>query len=252
MSLTGEWRHQVVSMFTPEMAGPEFDDRLGDRAGARSLPDQGMGDRVEAGDVVVYRRQVDVPAEWAASPSASAPGNPGTQVLVNGQRVEPLRTPFAPYGDITALVTPGSPATIALVTQFNRRVGIRRCRRAAPGPLGTRYVTEVLREVGIFATPDGDGQYTLVPARRHPRTAAHFAAHRQRLPRHGGDDHLGDVADKPGSAGYATGPSPRPPEPGRRAGRDRLSQAAGLRRFRTPLCLRSRPGRRQCPGRGGR
>ena len=65
--------------------------------------------------MVVYRRQVDVPAEWAGQPiGISAWADPfGTQVLVNGQRVEPLRTPFAPYGDITALVTPGSPATIA-------------------------------------------------------------------------------------------------------------------------------------------
>ena len=67
--LVGQWRYQVVPEFTPEVAAPEFDDSGWVTVQAPApWPDQGMGDRVGAGDVVVYRRQVDVPAEWAGQP----------------------------------------------------------------------------------------------------------------------------------------------------------------------------------------
>jgi dienelactone hydrolase len=162
--LTGDWRYQVVPMFTPELAAPEFDDGAWATVQAPApWPEQGLGDRVGAGDVVVYRRQVDVPPAWAGQPiGISAWANPfGAQVFVNGQRVEPLRTPFAPYGDITALITPGSPATIALVTQFDGALAYADAGAPRLGPLGTRKVAEVLREQGGFPTPDGDAEYTL-------------------------------------------------------------------------------------------
>ncbi len=166
VSLAGEWRMQQVAQFTPDMAEPDFDDSGWPTVSAPARwADQGLGELTSTGAVVVYRRMVDLPAAWAdAAPGIgiSAWFNPyGSQLFVNGQKLEPLRTPFAPYADVTDQVAPGGTAQVTVVAQYD---GLLEYADALPpriGPLGTRAVVAVEQSDGAFATPTGEATYTL-------------------------------------------------------------------------------------------
>lgn len=180
VSLEGEWRFSVVPQFTPDMAAPEFDDSAWATLQApRRWNEQGLGDLTASGAVVVYRRTVDLPAEWQSAPiGVSAWFNPyATQVFVNGQKVEPLRLPFAPYADISALALPGAPNTLAVVVQYDGALDYAGSAPARIGPLGARAVTRLEEAEGSFAAPQGDATYTLVyPAAGSPLPAVLLVA----------------------------------------------------------------------------
>ena len=132
--LSGLWRFAKVPSFTPDMAATGYDDSSWATVEAPARwSQQGLGADTGAGAVVVYRRTVDVPGAWAGQPiGISAWFNPyGTQVFVNGERVEPLRTPFAPYADVSTLVKPGATNIGGCRGAVRRQVGLYRCRRSA-------------------------------------------------------------------------------------------------------------------------
>jgi hypothetical protein len=163
--LSGPWRFKEVTMFDPQMAAVAFDDSAWEIAHAPARWEaQGLGHLVGTGAVVVYRRTLDLPVAWAGQPiGVSAWFNPyAAQVFVNGVKVEPLRIPFAPYADITELVTPGEPATIAVVTLYDGVLDYTDAAAARLGPLATRRVTRVTHTEGTFSTAEGEAAYTLV------------------------------------------------------------------------------------------
>lgn len=165
LPLEGEWRFSLVPQFTPDMAAPAFDDSAWAAVQApRRWNEQGLADQTASGAVVVYRRTVDFPAEWGQAPlGISAWFNPyGAQVFVNGQKVEPLRLPFAPYADISALAAPGAPNTVAVVVQYDGALDYAGSAPPRIGPIGTRPVTRIEETDGAFATPQGDAAYTIV------------------------------------------------------------------------------------------
>jgi len=86
--------------------------------------------------------------------------------------VEPLRTPFAPYADITALIKSGAANTIAVVTQYDGKLDYTDAGDARIGPIGTRAVTKVLHDEGSFPTAQGDASYILI----HPEADAPLPA----------------------------------------------------------------------------
>jgi dienelactone hydrolase len=159
VALEGDWRFSVVPQFTPEMAAPDFDDSAWDTVRAPTRwADQGIGDLTGTGAVAVYRRTVDLPEEWQGQRiGISAWFYPyGAQVFVNGRKVEPVRTTFAPYADVTELVTPGAPAQITVVAQYDGAFDATDAAPARIGPLGERSVTKVLHSEGSVATPNGE------------------------------------------------------------------------------------------------
>lgn len=175
LPLAGSWRFAKVPSFTPDIAAPGYDDSSWVTVDAPARwTDQGLGADVGTGAVVVYRRTIDAPADWAGQPiGISAWFNPyATQVFVNGERVEPLRTPFAPYGDVSTLIKPGAPNTITVVTQYDGLLDYRDAGAARIGPIGTRPVTQVVHDEGSFATAKGDAPYVLI----HPTTTTRLPA----------------------------------------------------------------------------
>jgi dienelactone hydrolase len=114
--------------------------------------------------VVVYRRQVDVPADWQGKPiGISAWFNPhDSSVFVNGQRVEPARKPFAPYADVSELLNYGQANTVAVTTLYDGVFEMAEAGPARLGPIETRPVTRVLQEEVTIPAEAGEADATLV------------------------------------------------------------------------------------------
>ncbi len=69
IELTGLWRFRQVEMFSEEMTTPDYDDSTWDQVRAPApWSEQGLEDRVGKAKVVIYRRQVQVPADWEGKP----------------------------------------------------------------------------------------------------------------------------------------------------------------------------------------
>ena len=165
IELTGLWRFQQVEMFSPEMTQPNYDDSGWDEVLAPTpWAEQGLGDWAGQAKVVVYRRQVEVPADWQGKQiGISAWFNPyDSSVFVNGQRVEPARKPFAPYADVSDLLKYGQTNTIAVTTLYE---GVFEMTEAGPVRLGSierRLVTQVLQEEVSIPTEGGEADATVV------------------------------------------------------------------------------------------
>ena len=165
IELTGLWRFRQVEMFSQEMAGPDYNDSdWGEVQAPAPWSEQGLGDLVGQAKVVVYRRQVQVPADWQGKPiGISAWFNPhDSSVFVNGQRVEPVRKPFAPYADVSELLTYGQANTIAVTTLYD---GVFEMAEAGPARLGfiePRAVTQVLQEDVMIPAEEGEADAALV------------------------------------------------------------------------------------------
>ena len=165
IELTGPWRFRQVEMFTGEMAGPDYDDSGWGEVQAPALwSEQGLGDLVGEAKVVVYRRQVQVPADWKGKLiGISAWFNPhDSSVFVNGQRVEPLRKPFAPFADVSGLLKYGQANTIAVTTLYDGLFEMAEAGPARLGPIEERPVTRVLQEDVTIPTGAGEANATLV------------------------------------------------------------------------------------------
>jgi hypothetical protein len=165
IDLSGKWRFSQVKMFKVDMTRPEFDDSQWQEVDApASWETQGMKDLVGTGSVVLYRRKVQVPADWQGSPVGIAAWfNPyGSQVFVNGQRVDPLRKGFAPYADITSLVEFGKENTVAVSTQYDGFLEFAETGPARIGLLGERVVTKVLHEEVSIDTPVGKADSVVI------------------------------------------------------------------------------------------
>jgi dienelactone hydrolase len=165
IELSGTWRFRPVEAFNEEMAQPEYDDGdWGEVQAPAPWSEQGLGDWVGHAEVVVYRRQVDVPADWKGEPvGVSAWFNPhDSLVFVNGHRVEPLRRPFAPYADVGEWLKYGQANTIAVTALYE---GLFEMAEAGPARLGIiaqRPVPQVLREDVSIQTAGGEGDAALV------------------------------------------------------------------------------------------
>jgi len=165
IELTGLWRFQQVEMFSQEMTKPDYDDSGWDEAVAPApWAEQGLGDWTGQAKVVVYRRQVEVPADWQGKQiGISAWFNPyDSSVFVNGQRVEPARKPFAPYADVSHLLKCGQANTIAVTTLYE---GVFEMAETGPARLGSieqRPVTRVLQEEVSIPTEGGETDATVV------------------------------------------------------------------------------------------
>lgn len=164
VNLNGKWRYAQVKAFKEDMTRPEFDDSQWTEIDAPApWDDQGMADQVGKGTVVVYRRQVDVPAEWKGQPiGIQAWFNPfASQVFVNGERVEPARKPFAAYADISGLLRYGEKNTIAVIVQYDGFLDFAESGPARIGPLVERPVTQVVHEEVVIDTPEGQAEGTI-------------------------------------------------------------------------------------------
>ncbi|UCC62046.1 MAG: dienelactone hydrolase family protein [Anaerolineae bacterium] len=165
IELTGQWLFRQVEMFSQEMTEAGYDDSGWDEVLAPApWAEQGLGDWAGQAKVVVYRRQVEVPADWQGKQiGISAWFNPyDSSVFVNGQRVEPARKPFAPYADVSDLLKYGQANTIAVTTLYE---GIFEMAEAGParlGPIERRPVTQVLQEEVSIPTEGGEADATVV------------------------------------------------------------------------------------------
>jgi len=165
VELAGEWRFRQVDVFNQEMAGPGYDDSdWGQVQAPTPWTEQGLGDLVGQATVVVYRRQVQVPTGWKSKPvGISAWFNPhDSSVFVNGQRVEPVRKPFAPYADVSELLKYGQANTIAVTTLYDGVFEMAEAGPARLGPIEQRPVTQVLQEDVSIPTAEGAGDAALV------------------------------------------------------------------------------------------
>jgi hypothetical protein len=119
--LTGKWRAQNVDAFREELVAPDFDDSSWNEVMApASWAEQGFGDLEGTPGMVVYRTHVDVPRAWRGKAvGIQAWFNPfNGRVFVNGTPLEPARTPFASYADVSALLKYGESNTIAVTTMY--------------------------------------------------------------------------------------------------------------------------------------
>jgi len=165
IELTGLWRFRQVEIFNEEMARPDYDDSGWNRVYAPApWSEQGLGDLVGKAKVVVYRRQVQVPADWEGKPiGISAWFNPhDSLVFVNGQRVESARKPFAPYADVSELLKYGQANTIAVTTLYDGLFEMAEAGPARLGPIEARPVTQVLQEEVTIPAEKGEADATLV------------------------------------------------------------------------------------------
>lgn len=165
IELTGLWRFRQVEAFSEEMARPDYDDSDWDQVRAPApWSEQGLEDLVGQSKVVVYRRQVEVPADWEGRPiGISAWFNPhDSSVFVNGERVEPVRKPFAPYADVSGLLKYGQANTIAVTTLYDGLFEIAEAGPARLGPIEPRPVTQVLQEEVTIPAEKGEADATLV------------------------------------------------------------------------------------------
>lgn len=165
ISLIGRWRTRRVELFSEEMAQPGFDDSDWEEVEAPATWDaQGMAELIGEAAVVVYRRQIEVPAAWQGKRvGISAWFNPySSQVFVNGQRVEPERKPFAPFADVSDLLRYGQTNTVAVTTIYDGYLEMAEVGPPRIGLLTERPVTRILHEDVTIATPDGDAEATLI------------------------------------------------------------------------------------------
>ncbi|MCR4406633.1 MAG: hypothetical protein NUW24_06900 [Anaerolineae bacterium] len=165
IELSGLWRYQQVEMFNAEMTEPDYDDSgWAEVQAPASWSEQGLKELVGQARVVVYRRQIQVPAEWQGKPvGISAWFNPyDSSVFVNGQRVEPVRKPFAPYADVSGLLKYGQNNTIVVTTIYD---GVLEMAEVGPARLGLieqRAVTQVLQEDVVIPVEGGEADAALV------------------------------------------------------------------------------------------
>ncbi|HZQ07362.1 MAG TPA: hypothetical protein VFD70_12350 [Anaerolineae bacterium] len=163
--LTGDWRYKRVQLFNPEMAQPQFDDSQWTITHAPApWQSQGLEQYIGQPTIMAYRRQVEIPGEWRGKPiGISAWFNPYlSQVFVNGEKVEPARKPFAPYGDVSSLLRYGENNTVAVTTLYD---GVLEQAEAGPariGPITTRSVTRVLHEDVAIPTGDKNADATVI------------------------------------------------------------------------------------------
>lgn len=165
IDLTGKWRFSQVKGFSDSLTLPGFDDSQWAQVDAPAAWDaQGMADQVGKGVIVVYRRQVDVPAAWKGQPAGiHAWFNPfASRVFVNGQQVDPARTPFAAYADVSDLLKYGEKNTLVVVTQYDGWLEFDEAGPARIGLLEDRPVTKVVQEELTLDTPDGKADATLI------------------------------------------------------------------------------------------
>ncbi len=155
IDLSGEWRYQVVSAVEDSLFDPATDDSAWPTTVAPGRwADQGIGG--EDVIAVVYRRTVEVPAEWQGNPiGISAWFYPGGSVVhVNGEVVEPQGSLFALFADVGDLLHYGQSNVIAVSTTGD---GIRELAEVGPpllGPVGQRILTKVVRQDVTIPAPD--------------------------------------------------------------------------------------------------
>jgi len=165
VELTGQWRFRQVDMFSQDMTGPDYDDSGWKQTQAPApWSEQGLGKLAGQSKVVVYRRQIQVPAGWAGKPvGISAWFNPhDSSVFVNGQRVEPARKPFAPYADVSGLLKYDQANTVVVTSIYE---GLFEMSQAGPARLGLieqRPVTQVIQEDVIIPAEVGEVDAALV------------------------------------------------------------------------------------------
>jgi dienelactone hydrolase len=165
VGLTGVWRFRPVEAFNEKMAGLDYDDSdWAEIQAPAPWSEQGLEEQVGHPQVVIYRRQIDVPADWEGKPiGISAWFNPrDSLVYVNGQRVEPARKPFASYADVSELLRFDQANTIAVTTLYD---GIFEMAEVGPARLGIieqRPVTQVLQEQVSIPTEAGESDAALV------------------------------------------------------------------------------------------
>ncbi len=165
LDLSGKWFYAQVDAFQAEMTQPEFDDSQWTEVEAPARwDDQGMADQVGKGIVIVYRRQIDIPAEWEGQTvGIHAWFNPfASQVFVNGERVESEGEPFAVYGEVSELLRYGEENTIAVIVQYDGFLNFAESGPARIGPLVPRSVTQVVHEEILFDTPEGQAEATII------------------------------------------------------------------------------------------
>jgi hypothetical protein len=165
IDLTGKWRFSQVKGFSESLTLPGFDDsQWADTDAPAAWAAQGLADQVGKGVIVVYRRQVDVPAGWKGKPTGiHAWFNPfASRVFVNGQQVDPARTPFAAYADVSDLLKYGEKNTLVVVTQYDGWLEFAEAGPARLGLLEDRPVTKVVQEELTIDTPDGKADATLI------------------------------------------------------------------------------------------
>lgn len=158
IDLTGPWKFQKVIQWDEAVTKPGFDDSTW---GATQAPAgwlaQGLSDQIGQGTVVVYRKSVDIPANWKGLPvGVSAWFNPyASRVFVNGEQVDPARSGFAPYADVSTSLKYGAKNTIAVAVQYDGYLEFAEAGPARIGPIVTRPVTKVLQEKLSLDTPSG-------------------------------------------------------------------------------------------------
>jgi hypothetical protein len=165
IDLAGKWRFSQVKGFSESLTLPGFDDsQWADVDAPAAWTAQGLADQVGKGVIVVYRRQVDVPAEWKGKPAGiHAWFNPfASRVFVNGQQVDPVRTPFAAYADVSDLLKYGEKNTLVVVTQYDGWLEFAEAGPARLGLLEDRPVTKVVQDELTVDTPDGKADATLI------------------------------------------------------------------------------------------
>ena len=164
-SLEGKWRFQQVERFDPLMTQPEYDDNQWAEVDAPApWAEQGLGDLVATGAVVVYRFQVKVPGEWQGQEiGISAWFNPYYGgVYVNGKAVEPLRKPFAPYAEVSGLLKFGEVNTIVVTTQYDGYLQFTDSGPLRIGPLVERPMKKIVHEDIKITAKDGEIEATLI------------------------------------------------------------------------------------------
>jgi dienelactone hydrolase len=170
ISLAGQWRYSKVDLFNPEMTLPEYDDSAWDETYApASWEEQGMGEWIGSGTVVIYRRRIEIPESWKnAKIGISAWFNPfGSSVFVNGVRAEPERKPFAPYADVSEILLYGQSNTLAVTVMDDGYLEFAEAGAPRIGRLEMRSVTQILHEDHAIHTEEGEAAATLIrPAER--------------------------------------------------------------------------------------
>ncbi|HEX9027626.1 MAG TPA: hypothetical protein VF823_00545 [Anaerolineales bacterium] len=164
IDLADKWRFSQVKAFSESLTQPGFDDSQWAETSAPAGWDaQGLADQVGKGTIVIYRRTVDVPAGWKGKPAGiHAWFNPfASRVFVNGQQVDPARTPFAAYADVSDLLKYGESNSIAVITQYDGFAAFAEDGPARIGLIEDRPVTKIMHDDLSVDTPDGKSDATL-------------------------------------------------------------------------------------------
>lgn len=158
IDLTGEWKFQKVAQWDDGLTKPGYDDQGWSTTQAPAgWADQGLADQVGQGTVVVYRKTVDIPANWKGLPvGISAWFNPyASRVFINGEQVEPARKPAFAYADVSKALKYGATNTVAVAVQYDGYLPFAESGPARVGPIITRPVTKVLQEAVQLDAPSG-------------------------------------------------------------------------------------------------